>query len=520
MAVSVHYFHPKTLQLQTKFIACEHFKENHTADTIAEKLKSIFDRFGILEKVAYITTDSASNYIASLKYNGDNYRSLRMGYNWSDADDEPEPNASNNDDNVDDDDDDNDDDDDAGLEDIPMAMVYDPDAFVAHNVPISASLLGNMNHVKCAAHQLDKLGSKHALEAINKCSVYADIYNRIDAKLNKIWKIRDSRLQTECFVHLTGKHIIGPHRIRWMATYEAVSYTFIVKYVILMERVHCFFSCSFFLLKIERVLSIDREKLAKACEVLQLDLLESDEYEFLYEYQRIMKAIATALKSMEANKYTFGIYLPTLFGLRLKLSVLAKNAVHCLPLVEVIQAAFEKRFGNVLDVFAADGTSIPAYLAMVSNPNYKLNYIGLQTIPSNILNRVKQMLLNAANDILGDDSEPDMEGQPNDSLIHQTESNDDDGLLVFNNVNLGNDHYNCSTSEAKIKEEIDAYLRAKPEPDLIKGLKDFPVIRSIFSKFNCIRSSEAVCERMFSFADEILIMFFFCIYPFLVNGDS
>lgn len=151
--------------------------------------------------------------------------------------------------------------------------------------------------------------------------------------------------------------------------------------------------------------------------VLGLDVFEHNEYQFLFEYQRIMKAIATALKTLEANKYTFGIYLPTLFGLRMKLAALERNAVRCLPLVEVIQDAFEERFGNVMDIFSVDGKSTPAYLAMVSNPNFKLNYMGMKTIPSHTLNRVKQMLFNAGIVILANESD-------------STEENSDDTGIV------------------------------------------------------------------------------------------
>lgn len=118
-----------------------------------------------------------------------------------------------------------------------------------------------------------------------------------------------------------------------------------------------------------------------------------------------MKVVARALKTMEANKYAFGAFLPTLFGLRMKLAALEKKATQCLPLVKTLQSAFEKRFGNVMDIFDSHGESVPAYVAMASNPNYKLNYMGMKTIPTHILLRIKQMLLDAAMDILKNGSE-------------------------------------------------------------------------------------------------------------------
>lgn len=77
IAVSVHYYEPKTLELKSSFIACQHFPGRHTNDKVAEMLKSIFDRFDILAKVFFITTDGAGEYTAALKYYGNNYRSMK-----------------------------------------------------------------------------------------------------------------------------------------------------------------------------------------------------------------------------------------------------------------------------------------------------------------------------------------------------------------------------------------------------------------------------------------------------------
>lgn len=139
--------------------------------------------------------------------------------------------------------------------------------------------------------------------------------------------------------------------------------------------------------------------------VLNLSVFEASEYEFLQEYHRVMKCIASALKAVEADKYTFGLFLPTLFGIRVKLEKLKEHVKYCLPLVEVLQQCLEERFGNLMDIFASDGKSIPGFVAMVSNPMYKLNYIGLNSIPSHYVLRVKQMLVDAGMNIQRDKME-------------------------------------------------------------------------------------------------------------------
>lgn len=67
IAVSVHYF-DDNLVLHTEFIACERFMGHHTNDKVAEKLRSIFDRFEIVDKVFSITTDGTGEFWKPLSF--------------------------------------------------------------------------------------------------------------------------------------------------------------------------------------------------------------------------------------------------------------------------------------------------------------------------------------------------------------------------------------------------------------------------------------------------------------------
>lgn len=55
-------------------------------------------------------------------------------------------------------------------------------------------------------------------------------------------------------------------------------------------------------------------------------------------------------------------------------------------------------------------------------------------------------------------------------------------------------------NKSRILNEIDSYLRTKTSNSVEDVLKDYPVIHKLFLKFNCIRASEAICERLFSYA--------------------
>lgn len=85
----------------------------------------------------------------------------------------------------------------------------------------------------------------------------------------------------------------------------------------------------------------------------------------------------------------------------------------------------------------------------------------------------------------------------------ESESKRYSSLLVENIVSLEN----TLDEDEHIKAEIDTYLRQKTSISVESGLKDFPIIRNIFLKYNCIRSSEAICERMFSYAGNFISNF-------------
>lgn len=143
---------------------------------------------------------------------------------------------------------------------------------------------------------------------------------------------------------------------------------------------------------------MDRTKLKSACLLLKIGVIEDDEYEFLLQYHSIISLVATALKTLEANRYTFGVYLPTLIGLKLKLQALYDDAMSfdCLPLILALQCGLEARFGELMDPYCTSGKSVPLYIAMLTNPTYKMNFMGIKSVSQQLLLRLKEMLFSAA----------------------------------------------------------------------------------------------------------------------------
>lgn len=157
---------------------------------------------------------------------------------------------------------------------------------------------------------------------------------------------------------------------------------------------------------------------------MKIAAFDDDEYIFLEEYHQVISPIASGLKTLSSNKYTFGLYLPTLIGLRVKLNDLKKtNYIYCKPLIVALERGFETRFANLMDIYDYDGKSVPLYIAMVTNPQYKLNFLGMKQIPSHISNKVRTMLLAAGQEILNREKEKEKESAESaaDSNIHNTD---------------------------------------------------------------------------------------------------
>lgn len=159
-----------------------------------------------------------------------------------------------------------------------------------------------------------------------------------------------------------------------------------------------------FIFKVENILKIPLEILNQACQQIQVDQMTEDERNFLSEYHKILTPVVCALKTLSANQFSFGLYLPVLVGLNRKLND-AKNTrfIYGNPLAHAIEDGFQKRFFKYMDIFDLQGRSTPLYIAMAINPQFKLNYLGFEPVPAHTSNRVFDMLLNAGKEIVNEE---------------------------------------------------------------------------------------------------------------------
>lgn len=170
---------------------------------------------------------------------------------------------------------------------------------------------------------------------------------------------------------------------------------------------------------------LEREKLKRACECLKIPVLHEEDYKFIEEYVSIIRPIAHALKVLEGDKHLFGLYLPTLFGLKQKLRDLLMNEWdYCEPLIASVNTGFTNRFAHLMDIEHQSGKAIPLFLGMVTHPQFKMNFIHKAHITPEYIQKVQGLLVTAAETILrGEKAKRDAERQTSDGQ-EEHEAND------------------------------------------------------------------------------------------------
>lgn len=172
-------------------------------------------------------------------------------------------------------------------------------------------------------------------------------------------------------------------------------------------------------------MSFDKPELAALCLALNICVLNDIDYAFLNEFKCVMRPIADGLTALEGN-ICFGAYLPHLFGISSQLNRLkTQNLRFCKSLLSAIDIGFNERFRDLMDPYHI--SSVPLYLAMMTNPKYKMSFIG--TLRPTLLQKLKNMLLSAAEEIAED--EKPMEEIDQAATLDNEDQTIDEGGIYF-----------------------------------------------------------------------------------------
>lgn len=74
-------------------------------------------------------------------------------------------------------------------------------------------------------------------------------------------------------------------------------------------------------------------------------------------------------------------------------------------------------------------------------------------------------------------------------------------MLIENDVSVS--FKQLYSEKEQMTKEIEAYMSTPTTSNIKEGLENFPTVRRLYMKYNCVRSSEAICERMFSYAGNV-----------------
>lgn len=334
MGVSCHWLNDN-MERRSRVLACQNFKNPHTAERIADVIFSVHENYKIdVGKIISTITDNASNMIKSFKL---------FGVRLDDEDEEEvvEPDGENealNDDQLDDD----------------STSIYLP------------------KHQRCSAHTINLVATTDFKKIVDN-SKFRTVHSKAFAKFTQIWNGSRRPKGSEAIGDVIGKQIGYPVPTRWNSLYD----------------------CTVELLSHEENLNrlMEATKSPKA----NLAILNTTEISYLKEYVILMKPLAQGLDFLQGDKNTYyGRLLPTLFSIKSKLEALLFSQdrsqlkiIH--DAVPLILEAFKRRFTNEL---ALDDSASVAIIASVSHPYFKLRWL-----EDDRVTRVTEIFVRAVNKV-------------------------------------------------------------------------------------------------------------------------
>lgn len=283
-----------------------------------------------------------------------------------------------------------------------------------------------------------------------------------------------------------------------------------------------------------------------ACEACDIDALNHDDYNFITEYTECAGIIADALRILEGQNHSFALYLPVLFGVRTALSEIV-SLEYCKPLLDSIIKGFNDRLDNHMNIRLS--LSRPLFMAMASHLRYKFDYMRANRVSLLIYSNIEKFLYNECEKIfmsrfdqrdqVQEPTEPmsiasqDNLTQPQpqsndvemvtagpshsaDDPLHSNETPQLDGrlskLLVATDVSHSLKKIALQNRNQTISAQITEYLNTPriqgTDDDVVAHLNNYPLVKEVFLKYNCIKTSEAICERIFSYAGWLKCSFF------------
>lgn len=222
-------------------------------------------------------------------------------------------------------------------------------------------------HLRCGSHTMNLVSSTDAKIALKNASyreIHFNAFGKLKSLLNKY-----NRPKTYEIIRNTLKAgLVIPNKTRWNSVHDSVG-NFNKK---------------------------DSKDINKVMEELELPKFTTNEFMFLNEYESVTKPFADAIDNLQQGECFFSLFLPTLITVKLTLEKMKNEEKHqfCAPLLNAIYDGCIKRFGSFFDF--RDKKTVPALLATVSDPFFKLRWIPKEFGTEENFTWIQNLMINAA----------------------------------------------------------------------------------------------------------------------------
>lgn len=314
-------------------------------------------------------------------------------------------------------------------------------------------------HQRCASHTLNLVGINAPLAAAKANAKYRSLMHLTNAKLSALWNKVNSPQSNERIQTVLGCQIVTPVATRWNSFYDA-----------------------------RRSLLIHSPaKLDELYVSLQLPVLKDIEIAFMKEDNDVFSHLAQGLDRLQGDfnpESYMGFLFPTLFQLQHTYEQLSMSSgmKYCTPLASAILADINTRFNNYLTF--SDSTHAEA-LASITHPAFKLRWIK----PA-YAERMKTLFLNSVKFSVEKAQQQETSMTP-----LTTDAVDSKSLSFFTFMDEGDGR---PTMTIHSQAELQALQYLEDIDRTLGSLTRYPLIHTMFRKFNVGLPSSASVERLFS----------------------
>ena len=440
--ITVHWIDPSTLERCKAAISCTRLVGRHTYDVLASKIESIHRSYSLNGKVTATVTDNGSNFVKAFK-------TFSVTDSTSTSAEVVQEEYCSEEGCQDEEE--------ATFENVHDTLTLEQDNMddltqVEYDLPV---------HERCAAHTLNLVASSDTTKSLSSSPLSRTVYRSSFAKCSALWNKASRSTQASDNVKTTLKRkLIVPTQTRWNSYYNAVV----------------------------RVTENASAELDELCAKLNLRCFNEKELSFLKEYCKVLQPFARGLDILQGEEKCFyGTLLPTLETILKKIRVIkADLSVMTTGLAVSIENAIKQRFRSIFD-------SKEAILAAITLPKFKLQWVETQSKKDSY----KQMLIDEMRLFVGEN--------------HLVVENEDDAVqnrAEQGGENKRKDHFydfpsddESSTSTDTVEVEAANYLSTAKDLDC---LHRYPIIKSLFLKYNTTLPSSAPVERLFSLGSMVL----------------